>query len=95
MQVPVFFVTSIFMIIAYTWLVVIVALYTPDVVDIWEALVTLLLLPVLGDSALFKCLSDFGYTFELFVQFLSDPIGRAGGNNQQVDTIHHWMQVSV
>ncbi|CAE8595274.1 unnamed protein product [Polarella glacialis] len=37
----VFFVTGVFSVVAYAWLVVIVELNTPDVVDIWEAVVTL------------------------------------------------------
>eukprot|EP00440_Ansanella_granifera_P030709 gb/GFBE01033355.1/.p1 GENE.gb/GFBE01033355.1/~~gb/GFBE01033355.1/.p1 ORF type:complete len:747 (+),score=177.61 gb/GFBE01033355.1/:1-2241(+) len=45
--ISVFFVTAVFSILAYVWLLLIVDLISPGVVDIWEALVTLLLLPVL------------------------------------------------
>eukprot|EP00931_Biecheleriopsis_adriatica_P051515 TRINITY_DN29890_c0_g1_i1.p1 TRINITY_DN29890_c0_g1~~TRINITY_DN29890_c0_g1_i1.p1 ORF type:complete len:724 (+),score=136.15 TRINITY_DN29890_c0_g1_i1:38-2173(+) len=44
---PVFYVTAVFSILAYVWLLIIVDVITPNVVDIWEAVVTLLLLPVL------------------------------------------------
>eukprot|EP00931_Biecheleriopsis_adriatica_P037644 TRINITY_DN21592_c0_g4_i1.p1 TRINITY_DN21592_c0_g4~~TRINITY_DN21592_c0_g4_i1.p1 ORF type:complete len:746 (-),score=111.50 TRINITY_DN21592_c0_g4_i1:70-2253(-) len=44
---PVFYVTAVFSVLAYVWLLVIVDVISPNVVEIWEALVTLLLLPVL------------------------------------------------
>lgn len=43
----VFAVTATFSVIAYFWLLFIVTICTPDVVDIWEALVTLALFPAL------------------------------------------------
>ncbi|XP_041363701.1 sodium/calcium exchanger 2-like [Gigantopelta aegis] len=45
--VKVFAVTSIFCIFAYVWLIVILVLITPDYVDLWEAVITFLLFPVL------------------------------------------------
>jgi len=44
---PGFYVTAFFSILAYVWLVVILVNITPNVVDMWEAIVTLLLCPVL------------------------------------------------
>jgi len=43
----VFIVTGAFSLFAYFWLVFIVQIVSPDVVEVWEALVTLLLFPVL------------------------------------------------
>lgn len=43
----VFAVTAVFSVLAYLWLVVILVFITPDIVDIWEAVVTFLLFPVL------------------------------------------------
>eukprot|EP00928_Gymnodinium_smaydae_P023360 TRINITY_DN19311_c0_g1_i1.p1 TRINITY_DN19311_c0_g1~~TRINITY_DN19311_c0_g1_i1.p1 ORF type:complete len:765 (+),score=105.47 TRINITY_DN19311_c0_g1_i1:169-2463(+) len=37
---PVFYITSFFSVVAYVWLVLILAQFSVDVVDIWEALVT-------------------------------------------------------
>eukprot|EP00931_Biecheleriopsis_adriatica_P060855 TRINITY_DN36558_c0_g2_i1.p1 TRINITY_DN36558_c0_g2~~TRINITY_DN36558_c0_g2_i1.p1 ORF type:complete len:1095 (+),score=226.46 TRINITY_DN36558_c0_g2_i1:175-3459(+) len=46
-EMEVFVVTVVFMLFAYLWLVVIVVFISPDIIDIWEALVTLGLLPIL------------------------------------------------
>lgn len=46
-QYSVFIVTGIFSLFAYLWLAFILVVWTPNVVEIWEALATLLLLPVL------------------------------------------------
>jgi len=43
----VFIVTAVFSLFAYLWLVFIVQVASPDVVEVWEAIVTLLLFPVL------------------------------------------------
>jgi len=45
--VPAFIVTAIFSIIAYLWLVFIVEISSPNVIDISEGIVTILLLPIL------------------------------------------------
>ena len=45
--VKVFAVTSVFCIFAYVWLIIILVVITPDYIDLWEALVTFLLFPVL------------------------------------------------
>jgi len=44
---PVFYVTAFFSVGGYLWLVFILTIHTVDVVDIWEAAATLVLLPVL------------------------------------------------
>jgi len=56
-QTQVFAVTTVFMFFAYLWLVMTISVSTPGVVDIWEALVTLLALPVLVSVSY---LSDIG-----------------------------------
>eukprot|EP00928_Gymnodinium_smaydae_P066304 TRINITY_DN4933_c0_g2_i1.p1 TRINITY_DN4933_c0_g2~~TRINITY_DN4933_c0_g2_i1.p1 ORF type:complete len:747 (+),score=128.10 TRINITY_DN4933_c0_g2_i1:78-2243(+) len=44
---PAFHVTAVFSILAYLWMCFVLEVSTPDIVDIWEAVFTLLLLPVL------------------------------------------------
>eukprot|EP00928_Gymnodinium_smaydae_P063986 TRINITY_DN47432_c0_g1_i1.p1 TRINITY_DN47432_c0_g1~~TRINITY_DN47432_c0_g1_i1.p1 ORF type:complete len:724 (-),score=69.33 TRINITY_DN47432_c0_g1_i1:476-2647(-) len=44
---PAFCVTAVFSLVAYLWLAVMLAITSPQVVDIWEALVTFLLFPLL------------------------------------------------
>ncbi|XP_018013270.1 sodium/calcium exchanger 3 isoform X2 [Hyalella azteca] len=46
-DVKVFAITSVFSLVAYLWLLLILVAITPDVVDVWEALVTLLFFPLL------------------------------------------------
>ena len=43
----VFFVTAVASILAYAWLIAILAVWTPDVVTVWEAVLTLTFLPAL------------------------------------------------
>jgi len=43
----VFLVTAVFSIFAYLWLLIILVASSPDVVTIWEAVVTVLFFPVL------------------------------------------------
>lgn len=57
-EVPVFFITSVFMFVAYIWLVIMVAWITPGIIEIWEAAVTLALLPLL---VLISYLADVGF----------------------------------
>mmetsp|Transcript_62540 Transcript_62540/g.177601 ORF Transcript_62540/g.177601 Transcript_62540/m.177601 type:complete len:428 (+) Transcript_62540:11-1294(+) len=57
-EMNVFIVTAIFSMLAYVWLLVIVQVHTPEVVDIWEAVVTLLLLPLL---VFLSYLCDIGF----------------------------------
>eukprot|EP00928_Gymnodinium_smaydae_P029617 TRINITY_DN22258_c0_g1_i1.p1 TRINITY_DN22258_c0_g1~~TRINITY_DN22258_c0_g1_i1.p1 ORF type:complete len:706 (-),score=81.05 TRINITY_DN22258_c0_g1_i1:203-2320(-) len=44
---PAFHVTAVFSILAYLWMCFVLEVSTPNIVDIWEAVVTLLLLPIL------------------------------------------------
>jgi len=53
----VFVITAVFSLFAYFWLVFIVQIASPDIVEIWEALVTLLLFPAL---ILVSYLADIG-----------------------------------
>jgi len=46
-QVQVYIVTTIFMFFAYIWLALCVSVISPGIIDVWEAAVTLLALPVL------------------------------------------------
>lgn len=59
-EMPAFFVTVCFMFVAYGWMAIIVAVITPDVVEIWEALVTLFLLPVLIYISYLSDIGTFG-----------------------------------
>lgn len=43
----VFAITAVFSVLAYVWLIIILVVNTPDFVDLWEAIVTLLLFPIL------------------------------------------------
>lgn len=43
----VFYVTAVFSVLAYVWLLLIVQVITPEIIDIWEAFVTMLLFPLL------------------------------------------------
>ena len=45
--IPVYAVTSVFNLFAYVWLALVLMVITPDVVDLWEAIVTFLLFPAL------------------------------------------------
>lgn len=57
-EIPVYCVTATFSIFAYLWLVIILALSTPNIVEIWEAVVTLLFFPLL---LILAYLADRGY----------------------------------
>ncbi|XP_060076839.1 sodium/calcium exchanger 3-like [Ylistrum balloti] len=46
-SIKVFAVTSIFSVFAYIWLAIILLVITPDFIDFWEAIVTLLLFPIM------------------------------------------------
>jgi hypothetical protein len=57
----VFVVTSIFSIFAYLWMIYVLEISTPNVIDLWEALVTLFCFPLLiivawwADNDFFRC----------------------------------------
>jgi len=66
-NVPAFFITAVFSLLAYVWMAIILSINTPEVVDLWEALATFLFFPILvyvsfitdrGD--LDRCLNLFG-----------------------------------
>jgi solute carrier family 8 (sodium/calcium exchanger) len=46
-QIKVFAVTAFFSVFAYVWLLIVLLLITPDYVDLWEAILTLLFFPIL------------------------------------------------
>lgn len=46
-KLKVFAITAVFSVLAYVWLIIILVVNTPDFVDLWEAIVTLLLFPIL------------------------------------------------
>lgn len=58
----VFGITAFFSVFAYLWLIIILLLITPDVVDIWEGVVTFLMFPLLVALAY---LADIGYFHSL------------------------------
>lgn len=57
-EVPVYIVTAIFSVFAYVWLLVVILLITPEIIDIGEGIVTFLFFPVLVAIAY---LADRGY----------------------------------
>jgi len=46
-ELPVFYITAAFSLLAYVWLIVILQVVTPNIVDVWEGLVTLIAFPLL------------------------------------------------
>ena len=46
-HIKVFAVTSVFSVVAYIWLIIILIVVSPDYVDVWEAVVTMLMLPAM------------------------------------------------
>ena len=62
-QFPVFCITAIFSILAYMWLLVVLVFSSKDKVDVWEAVVTFLLFPILVVIA--YC-ADKGWLNKLF-----------------------------
>ncbi|XP_062575828.1 sodium/calcium exchanger 3-like [Saccostrea cucullata] len=46
-KLKVFAITAVFSVLAYVWLIIILMVNTPDFVDLWEAIVTLLMFPIL------------------------------------------------
>jgi solute carrier family 8 (sodium/calcium exchanger) len=46
-HIKVFAVTAVFSIFAYVWLIIILVLVTPNYIDLWEAILTLLFFPIL------------------------------------------------
>merc|ERR1712038_1808648 len=62
---PVFIITSFFSIFAYLWIVIVLVVSSPDKVDLWEAIVTFLLFPILVVIAFF---ADKGHFNKIFCQ---------------------------
>ena len=46
-EVPVYMITATFSILAYSWVFIIIMLPSPDVIDVWEGIVTIMLFPFL------------------------------------------------
>lgn len=46
-HIKVFAVTAVFSVVAYIWLIIILIVISPDYVDVWEAVVTMLMLPAM------------------------------------------------
>eukprot|EP00928_Gymnodinium_smaydae_P093818 TRINITY_DN7813_c1_g1_i1.p1 TRINITY_DN7813_c1_g1~~TRINITY_DN7813_c1_g1_i1.p1 ORF type:complete len:971 (-),score=189.17 TRINITY_DN7813_c1_g1_i1:93-2795(-) len=61
-QLAVLYITTVFSLLAYFWMVFIIQVITPNVVDPWEAIVTLLLFPLL---TFISYLADIGYLQQL------------------------------
>mmetsp|Transcript_109232 Transcript_109232/g.319754 ORF Transcript_109232/g.319754 Transcript_109232/m.319754 type:complete len:854 (+) Transcript_109232:79-2640(+) len=91
-QYAVFVVTAIFSLLAYLWLVFIVQVSSVNRVDIWEAVVTLLMLPVL---VFVSYAADVGWwpfrlrtsALERWVDDIEQPAGR-GGQDQDLPCTH-------
>ena len=57
-ELPVFYITAAFSLFAYLWLIIILQIITPNVVDVWEGLITLLAFPVLVYVAYLADIAD-------------------------------------
>eukprot|EP00927_Polykrikos_kofoidii_P003541 TRINITY_DN11417_c0_g1_i1.p1 TRINITY_DN11417_c0_g1~~TRINITY_DN11417_c0_g1_i1.p1 ORF type:complete len:1139 (+),score=181.25 TRINITY_DN11417_c0_g1_i1:127-3543(+) len=89
----VFYVTMVFSVLAYLWLVVILTVFSPDTVDVFEAVVTLLLLPLL---VWVSYLADTGRLNGLFTKKLKIqlPNGTTLGVDVYVGKLCHAMGYS-
>ena len=52
-QIIVFVVTALFSVFAYIWLLIVLKWVSPDEVEIWEAIMTFILFPILVKMSLF------------------------------------------
>jgi len=75
-EVPVFVITVIFMFMAYLWLVLIVAVITPEVITIEEAVITLLMEPALVWISYLADIGKFG-NFGKAMEVRSEDVERA------------------
>ena len=57
-HIKVFAVTSVFSVVAYIWLIIILIVVSPDYVDVWEAVVTMLMFPAM---VIFAYIADKDY----------------------------------
>ena len=80
----VFIVTAIFSILAYIWLYVIIAVITPNVVDIAEALITLMLFPITVVWAYVADKRIFFYKF-LRKKYKAEKVVRRGSNMTELE----------
>ena len=64
-QFPVFCITALFSIFAYIWLLIVLVFISKDVVEIWEAVLTFLLFPIL---VIIAYAADKGWLDVLFCQ---------------------------
>ena len=76
-----FAVTSTFSIFAYLWLIVILKASSPDVVDLWEAVITFILFPTL---VLIAYCADKGWLNKLFCK-KDDPSGAEEAKQGQIE----------
>jgi len=75
---PVFIITSFFSVFAYVWVVIILVASSPDIIDIWEAVVTFLFFPLL---VVLAYLADKGYFNKIFCQ--AKETGETGGKDEK------------
>lgn len=84
-EIKVFFVTGFTCIFAYVWMAIVLMVSSPDVVDIWEAVVTLVFFPVL---ILVAYLADRNFCMGKKAEHLEGQVGFAlenkGGRKYQV-----------
>eukprot|EP00057_Strongylocentrotus_purpuratus_P007467 XP_011661941.1 PREDICTED: sodium/calcium exchanger 3 isoform X4 [Strongylocentrotus purpuratus] len=77
----VFFVTASFSVLAYLWLLAILKLFSPGVIELWEAIVTLLMFPVTVIWAYIADKRIFFYRF-LRKKYTAERVVRRGSNLQ-------------
>lgn len=77
-KLKVFAITAVFSVLAYVWLIIILVVNTPDFVDLWEAIVTLLLFPIL---VIFAYILDKEYFGSSSVDDEEKGLEVVGGDN--------------
>ena len=79
MQISVFAVTATFSIFAYLWLIIILKVSSPDVVDLWEAVLTFIFFPTL---VLIAYCADKGWVNKYLFCQKDDPSAEAAKQGQ-------------
>ncbi|XP_053387424.1 sodium/calcium exchanger 3-like isoform X2 [Mercenaria mercenaria] len=94
-NIRVYSVTTFFSLFAYVWLILVLLVITPDVVDLWEAIVTFLLFPVLIVTSFFTdklycCRRSNKTSSEVEIGIdIDNNVGKTGASRDDtVDIIH-------
>lgn len=80
----VFGVTSFFSIFAYMWLFMILVIITPNVVDLWEAVLTFIMFPLLVFLAYF---ADRDFFRSRFRESKGNGVAVATSNGMELDKV--------